>query len=291
MKNRTLIIILIVILILVVLSLSSFMIDMLKGNRTFSKSIIMTDKILDEKYDQKFEKIAIDSDASLVEIRHSTDGDINLVIYGDEEKTHVQTDGRILSVKTSAKRFINLLFSIKVSKIILYLPKDYFSELEINNKYGDITVDDFADLNLSVEEDCGDIEIGKVHDLKLSSKYGNVDIDEVDKAELSASCGNIAIKTINDGRISADMGDIKIDEVLEHIDIKESCGNVKISSLVITKDSQITNSLGDIRIGKKNDIYIDAKTSLGDVKINENYRQSDITLKIKNSAGNIKIDN
>lgn len=291
MKNRTLIIILLIILILVVLGLSSFMIDMLKGNRTFSRSIIMTDKILDEKYDQKFEKITIDSDASLVEIRHSTDEDVHLVVYGDEEKTHVHIDDRTLSVETSAKRFINLLFSIKVSKIILYLPENYSNELEINNKYGDISIDEFENLNLFVEEDCGDIEIGKTRDLTISSKYGNVEINEVDTAEISASCGNIAIKSIKDGKISADMGDIKIDEVLEHIDIKESCGNVKISSLVITKDSQISNSLGDIKIGKTNEIYIDAKTSLGDVKINENYRQSDTTLKIKNSAGDIKIDN
>ena len=87
------------------------------------------------------------------------------------------------------------------------------------------------------------------------------------------------------------MGDIKISEIIGKVDIQEDCGNVEISSMTLEKDSSIENSLGDITIGDTNEIYIDARTSLGDVKINNNFHQSEITLKIKNSAGNIKVRN
>lgn len=40
-----------------------------------------------------------------------------------------------------------------------------------------------------------------------------------------------------------------------------------------------------------NDIYIDAKTDLGDVDVNHNNRMSGITLKIKNNCGDIEVDN
>ena len=38
-------------------------------------------------------------------------------------------------------------------------------------------------------------------------------------------------------------------------------------------------------------IYIDAKTSLGRTKVNNNYQKSYVTLTIKNQCGDIEMDN
>ena len=51
------------------------------------------------------------------------------------------------------------------------------------------------------------------------------------------------------------------------------------------------NNLGDIKILNTNEIYFDAKTNLGDTKINNNYNKSEITLKIQNDCGDIEINN
>ena len=42
---------------------------------------------------------------------------------------------------------------------------------------------------------------------------------------------------------------------------------------------------------KTNEIYIDAKTTLGRTKVNNCYQKSDVTLTIKNQCGDIEIDN
>ena len=61
--------------------------------------------------------------------------------------------------------------------------------------------------------------------------------------------------------------------------------------MTINKDSSIKNNLGSIKIGSTNEIYIEAKTDLGDVKVNNNYKKSDITLNLKNNCGDIKVNN
>ena len=52
--------------------------------------------------------------------------------------------------------------------------------------------------------------------------------------------------------------------------------------------SEISASLGNVEIGKTNEIYIDAKTTLGRTKVNNNYQKSDVTLTIKNQSGDIE---
>lgn len=49
--------------------------------------------------------------------------------------------------------------------------------------------------------------------------------------------------------------------------------------------------MGDVKIEEKNDIYVDAKVDLGDCKIGNNNRHSEITLKVDMSCGDIKIAN
>ena len=85
--------------------------------------------------------------------------------------------------------------------------------------------------------------------------------------------------------------DTKIEVVLNKCEIINDCGDIKIQNLYIQEFSNINSSLGDIKIGNTNEIYVDAKTDLGDLKINTNNRYSETILKIKNSCGDIKIEN
>ena len=57
----------------------------------------------------------------------------------------------------------------------------------------------------------------------------------------------------------------------------------------INEDSSIKSNFGDVKIEKINNVYVDAKVDLGDVKIEGNDRHSDITLKIKSDCGDIKV--
>ena len=72
--------------------------------------------------------------------------------------------------------------------------------------------------------------------------------------------------------------------------IDADAGDVKINTLNITQNSNIEINAGDIKINQTNDIYIDAETDLGETKINNNNDKSEITLKIENNLGDIKVN-
>lgn len=262
---------------------------MISGNRHFGFKTVSSEKIIDEVYKTTFENISIETDASDIEIIESTDDKVRLVIYGDEERTEVKVGNKRLEIITKAKRCFGLCFTRRMSKVELYLPSSFDKKLEISNKYGDIDVDEFLNLDLITREDCGNVEIKAVKKIDIVNKYGDISIDQVEKAKIKNECGNIKLGSLNNGEIRNNLGDITIEKVSGFIDIVEDCGNVKITRLDLEKDSKISNSLGDIKIGSTNELYIDAKTSLGDVKIENNYRHSEVTLKIDNSAGDIKI--
>ena len=113
----------------------------------------------------------------------------------------------------------------------------------------------------------------------------------VEKAEIEESAGDVTVNKVKDIIVKNNYGNIKIKEVSNYLDISDDCGDIKIDRIDIHKDSFIQNSFGNIKVGSTNEIYIDAKTDLGDLKINENFHKSDITLKIENNCGDIKVNN
>jgi len=73
--------------------------------------------------------------------------------------------------------------------------------------------------------------------------------------------------------------------------IDASCGDIKIKNVKIKEDSVIKCDYGDIKIEESEDVYIDANVDFGEVKIKENDRHSEITLKIDADCGDIKVGN
>ena len=85
------------------------------------------------------------------------------------------------------------------------------------------------------------------------------------------------------------MGNTEVGTILNKCNIDTDCGNITIDNLEIKENSTIKSDLGDVEIKETNDIYIDAKVDLGHVEINNNNRNSDITLKIDSDCGNVKV--
>ena len=246
-----------IIVFVVVILLITLLTVLLLNRKLFLKHSVSDTLVFNEEYSTVFDEISIETDASDIEIKEATDSKIKLVIYGDAERTNVNKNDKTLSIKTTQKKCSFFCWNTKISKIELYLPKNYSKKINIENKFGDISIGKFSKLNLDIKSNAGDVTITESN--KITAKL--------------------------------DYGDIEIDKVNEYLDIKNSCGDIKVNSLNLEKDSTIHNNLGDIKIGTTNKIYIDAKTELGDVKINNNYNDSDITLTIKNDCGSIKVNN
>ena len=295
MKNKGLIIFLITTLSVISILLIMFMIGLLNNHSWFNSFLfnytVSNELVIDETYDDNFNKINIEASAADIYIKESNDEFVKAIIYGDKDKTIVDTKNSELKIELKEKRCIGFCFNYKISKIEIYLPKDYNDEINITNKLGDIKIDEFLNANINVSEDCGDVTIKSGNIVNVNNKYGDITLNNAQTANIDAKAGDVKIGIVNDVTVNNDFGDIKIDKVNNYLNLKNNCGDIKIDNIDLHKNSYIIDDLGDIEIGNTNEIYIDAKVSLGDVKVNNNYNKSDITLKIDNSCGDIKVNN
>lgn len=262
MKNNGVIITLLIILSVLIFGLVYFLIMCLNGHFSFinmtgifgrkSKNVVF-----DENYEvDLIEKLEIIQTAGDIELKESTDGKVRVVAYGeDANKLKVTLDNSLLKVDYSEYTKKTFSFNSYINDIIVYIPKEYSKEIDIDSKYGDCKICDLENATITIDQACGDVELGKVKNITVTNN----------------------------------LGDVKIGNVLNKCNIESNCGDVKINNAEINEDSFIELDLGDVKIANINDVFVDAKTSLGDTKVDSNNRHSEITLKIKNSCGDIKV--
>ncbi len=260
MKNKGLVITMIILLTIIVAILIVILCLGISGKISFMGFIRAKSKdiVYDEKYEtEKIEKISIKSSAGDIKFEESDDKKIRVVVYGEREnKIDVEQTGNTLKVESIQKSHI-FGFNIRLNDIVIYLPKEYEKEIEIDSDLGDIEIVSLENASIKIEQNCGDINLGKIKNAEIEN----------------------------------DLGTTEIEEVLNSLNIKSNCGDIKIKKLTLQENSKIENDLGDVKIGETNDIFIDAHCDLGDEKIKKNSRQSEVTLKIDVDCGDIKVEN
>lgn len=293
MKNKALIISLIVILSIVSILLIGSMVFLLSGNRIFNFTSYKTYKeiVVNETYDIDFESIDVDTTASDIEIKKSSSNNFQVIVYGEKDKTKIETINNTLKIVIDERTCVGLCINVKISKIEIYVPTDYNKDITINNKFGDIKVTELLNANINIEEDCGDVTVQGANNLVVKNNYGDISINKANIVTIEEDCGDVKVGTVNEITVSNNLGDIKIKEVNGYLNLENSCGDIDVDYINLNRNSYIKDNLGDIELGSTNEIFIDAKTSLGNVRVNNNYNKSDITLKVENDCGDIKVNN
>lgn len=278
MKNKPLIITLIIILSILAIGVIGLLVILLtngaKFNRFFNINLNNISKTIihDEYYENNFELIDIKDSLGDVYFLNSNDERVHVVVYGEEEQLSIRSDDN-LTIDYKTKSCFGFCFNQPSSKIEVYVPSTYDKVVRIDNKAGDIKVDDFISATFKINSDLGDSNIGSVKSLDIVSHAGDIDVDTVDR-----------IKAENN------LGDIKIFRVNEYLDIENNCGDTEIGYIDIKEDSRIDSDLGDVEIKHTNDIRIISKVSLGDNRVNNSNKNSNITLDIDNSCGDVKVN-
>ena len=297
MNNKTPKIILIVLLSILVIGLSIFFVNILTnknfrfGHFSFGHKV-SNELVFNQEYEAIFDIIKIDSKSSDIEIKEGNESKVKVVIYGDKDETNVEIVNNKLNIKSNEKKCIGFCFNMTIAKIEVYLPSSYSGNINIENNYGDVNIGNFDNLILDAKLDAGDIKVDSLKSGKIKNSYGDIKILGYSKElEIDQDCGDVEVSEVDRIKLENNYGDINIGKVNEYLQIKEDCGDVKIDSLNLKENSSIHNSYGDIKIGSTNEIYINAKTSLGDTKINNNYQKSYVTLTIDNSCGDIRVNN
>lgn len=266
MKNKSWIIAMITFWIILIIILIAFLCYAIGDGNAISfgryRSNNKSKTIFDETYDLELvNEIQIIASAGDLKIEESTDVQkVKVVVYGNEKKDVdvILSDGKLKIDNSKYKnRFSVFAFNNDMDEITVYLPKNYNKEINAKLDYGNIEIIDLENATINIDESCGNIDLGKVKDLKINCDYG----------------------------------DVKVDTVLNKLDIDTNCGSVKINNLDLKENSKIKSDLGDVKIGSTNDIYIDASVDLGDCKINKNNRHAEINLKVEVDCGDIKVEN
>lgn len=261
MKNKGLIIALLILLSVIVFFLCMFLVYSLNGGRKFglinwgssSKNVIF-----DETYDiNNISNIDIKQNAGNITFKESSDNSIHVILYGeDENEANVNLNSTDLSIEYNRKNHF-FSFGVSTNDIIVYIPSSFSKEITIKSDYGNCVMSDLPNATITIDSDAGNVEIGKVKNLTAKCDYGNIEVLEV----------------------------------LNKCEIKADCGNIEIDTISIKENSSIKADLGNVDIEHASDIYIDADVDLGKVRINENNRNSDITLKIDCDCGNVSVGN
>lgn len=257
MKTRGLIIILIMLLLVIIITLICFLFfSLTKGITLFEKkeSTIIVDKTYEIK---EINNIEVLSNAGDVFFEESSDDKLRVVVYGgDNSDCKVSQNSNNLKIDYS-QHFKNKWFNFNhyINDIIVYIPSSFSNEITVKNNYGDCKVGNLESATINIKLDCGDIEIEKARNVNLKCSYG----------------------------------DTKVGTILNKCEIKSNCGDIKLENLELKENSTIESDLGDVKIEKINDIYVDANVQLGDTKIEQNNRYAEITLKIQNNCGDIEV--
>lgn len=301
MKNKKIKILIIIILCVVTIAISIVFTKVLFGKmgklaifRLDFGPKVSDNLVIDETYTDIFDMIDIDSKAGDIGIYRGNDDEIKIKIYGDKKDITVKDEKNRLNITTSTKGCIGIClnFSLTIPKIEVYLPNDYTKNLKIKNNFGDIEIGEFPYMTIDTYLNFGDIEVASVKSGKIKNDYGDIVISKyAEYLDIDQNCGNIKVGEVDDLKIENKYGDIEVEKINTRLDIDEKCGDIKLGKVYVDENSKITNSLGDIAIFETSEIYIDAKTELGDIKINNNYKDSNITLIIDDSLGDIIVDN
>lgn len=246
--------------------------------------------VLEQSYNTIFSEIDIETKMCDLYIKHSSDNNIKVIVYGEKEYINLKEKNNKLYIDINDKNFIALDFYKYISKIEIYLPNWYNKLIRINNEFGNIEIDEYNTSTLYIENEYGDVLSKNSNFIKVKNEYGNIELIKSNIARVVAESSDIKIGTTNDIEIINEYGNIEIDNITEYFKLSNEMGDIKINKLDISENSFIDMEHGDIKIDDINQIYVDAKTNHGDVDIKVNYEQAKTVLKINNEMGDIKID-
>ena len=272
--NKIIKLLLILILSIIVVVLSLFLCKYVNSDYDFKFSSVFSNtstNLIESKEFYSINDIIINSNIADVEIKNNSQNNFKVDVYS-EKKENYSIDVNNNNLYINIEDDNNIIFN-KHSKLVLYVPSDYNKLVKIVNKTGDVEVESLMYLNLDIESNTGDVEI-----------------DSVDSLNYRNSVGDLEINNINTLNVDCKTGDVEVNNINKVFNIKSNTGDVDINTINISENSYIESNIGDIDIKTINNIYVETESGIGDVDVNNGDRFSPITLRIKSSVGDIKVN-
>lgn len=222
--------------------------------------------------EEEISKLDINGVSSDVSIMTHDQDYFDVEIYGNE-KDYVLAEVEDGTLNLSQKgNTLCFGFCFGEKKIIVKVPKSANVDADIRTVSGDVDVHVYMD-DMKVATTSGDIKIEEAADVNLLSVSGDIEVTKADKTVLETTSG-----------------DMKVHEVSSVLQIKSVSGEVDVYKANLILDSSIHTTSGDVDIKMSHPVYVETKTTSGDVYVESNDRYAKTTLKISTISGDIKVN-
>lgn len=222
--------------------------------------------------EDEISKINIDAESSDILVTTHDKDYFEVEVYGNEKDRVLATvDNYNLKVSHHGNTLcFGLCFGEK--KIVVRVPKSASVEADISTASGDVEIPIYMN-DMKIATASGDIKVGEAADVDLLSVSGDVKVRKVDKA---------VIKTTS--------GEIEVDAVSSVLEMKSVSGDIEVNHANLILDSSIQTTSGDVFVNVINNVYVNTKTTSGDVYVESNDRYAKTTLKVSTTSGDIKVN-
>lgn len=229
-------------------------------------------KVITNKYDiNEYEIISFDFKNAKVNYKVT---DKEKLIIKQKGKTsnfliNTSVDNNYFKIKEKQSSYF-----IKTSYEI-YIPISYKNKINIINGFSNTNISDLNN-ELYINNNSGNVKINNIKNINMDNVSGNVFINKVKSITFNSSTGNIRINYLS--------GNSNITTIT---------GDVKINSFLVSSNSFIETTSGDIDItvDKKSKCFYKVKNQSGDNKISKNKCNGENNiLKLTSITGNIIVE-
>lgn len=264
MKSKGLIVTLIILLVIVIALLIGFLVLCLNGTISFNGGFkIFSGKksdniIYNEQYNiEDVNAINLSQKAGDIIFENIDENVLKVEVYGetkDDAQISLENNELRIEYKNTNSGFFN--FNSVRGDIKIFAPSSFVGKIRIKNDAGETKIQNFENTDIDLDCDAGNVKIDKV-------------------------------KNVN---VKCDAGNVEIGTILNQCNMKMNCGNLKVDEMNLNADSNVEADMGNIRIKRINDVYVDAKADLGRCNIGKSVRSSSVTLRVDCDMGNIDIE-
>lgn len=291
--NKGLRITLIALLSILLIFVVGIMVFLFKGDINLGKFVIAfgeSKTLVDEKEIYNIKNLNIEANIAdvLVETRENQSF-IKVELYSDHADEYEITEKED-EIKVVLKDNKIIMFGNKGSRVKVYVPTTYNKDIKVVNRTGDIKIDELSNSDLDIKLTTGDIEVIEAKNIIATLTTGDVEINKAINTDITSTTGDIDVNNANIVKVKLTTGDITIGKVNGSLNLTSTTGDIEVNIANLIANSNIKSGTGDVEIKSTTGCYIDAKTNIGDTKVNNNDRKSDIVLTITSRVGDIRVN-
>lgn len=229
---------------------------------------------------ETFDAISVNTDTADITFVHSEDDSCRVECHEEVNTKYsvIVEDGTLnvdLIEERSAYHFIGYIgLNFDSPKITVYLPKDKYDSLDINEDTGDITIPDcfsFDDINIELSTGNVDCYPSASEKIKIITSTGYIDVENLttDTLDLTTSTGAITVGDVtceNDVTVNVSTGKSYLSNVECNNFVSDgNTGELTLKNVIADEKFLIGRSTGDVKFefSDADEIYV--ITDTGDV--------------------------